>query len=64
MGICERHGWPPDLMVWRQTRIPKEATDVPKTEKLRPIAIAAVAVQAWNRHRAAQISRWIAPAMP
>eukprot|EP00969_Alexandrium_andersonii_P257258 11373699-Alexandrium_andersonii.AAC.1 len=64
LGLFEEWGWPQDLKVWRQPHIPKDETDVPKVERLRPLAIAAVCVRAWNRFRADQLSRWVSPSVP
>eukprot|EP00969_Alexandrium_andersonii_P109192 4817445-Alexandrium_andersonii.AAC.1 len=58
MRLFEERGWPRDLKVWRRPQIPKDETDVPKVGRLRPLAIAAVCVRAWNRYRADQLSRW------
>eukprot|EP00969_Alexandrium_andersonii_P340453 15048435-Alexandrium_andersonii.AAC.1 len=62
--IFEEWGWPRSLTFWRQTHIPKTETDTPPVGKLRPIAIASVCVRAWNRLRAGQVVRWIAPIAP
>ena len=62
-AYSEEHGWPTQLLQWRQVHLPKDPdTALPSLTRLRPIAIASAVVRAWHRWRADQLATYLSPA--